>query len=159
MPAQRHLILIGRIDAPDADGRGAACETQLRHRTGGQTNNPIIAHRPAVIDPHQDRASAVERRHLDIAGQRQALVRGGDRARHEGFSIGGRRAFAAGVNRLGIAQLIIGGRIGRSVCHARDAIGLAQQLRPVLHHGGGALGKRHAGAERRRQRGEDRLIA
>lgn len=160
MGAQRDLILTGWIDAPHADRSGRTGKPQLRHRAWRQANQAIIAHRPAIIHARQDRAPAVQRRHFDIAGQRKRLVRGRDRVSREGLSIGRLRALAALRHRGGIAYLIIGGRIGRTVKHTRHIIGFAQQDRLILDHGG-RLRFSNGGhrAECRRDQGRQRLIA
>ena len=87
-------------------------------------------HRPAPLDPHDDRAPGLERSHLDIAWQRKRVV-------------GRRDAGGARVDREE-SHLVVVQHILRRVGDGIDRVGIAYDHRIIAAR---AIGRRGGGRE------------
>src|SRR3546814_11796843 len=91
------------------------------------------AHRTAVVDADQDRPSGVERGHLDIAWQRQRLVRRADARWIDGFAVRGRLSGEIIAIPARIADLVIVGDVDGCVSHSADFVRIADHYRHIGH--------------------------
>src|SRR3546814_4707168 len=73
------LVALGWVDDAHAHRRGArGADAELFGRALAQIDDAAAREGAAIVDADEDRAPGLERGALDIAGQRQRLVRGGD---------------------------------------------------------------------------------